>query len=126
MSIDSASTTAAERLRQLEAMLEAAIANAKQWDFDLPTAGGEARVRAVLAFLAERFESTEPFEVAIGEDGSIEFTASGRASYVTVAIPPDGDRIDAATINVTEKVITWQAEEPALATIAKEIERAAW
>ena len=125
MSIDSTASTAADRLRHLDTMLEAAIANAEAWEFDRPTPAGVARMHEIFAYMAERFGSTDAFEVAIGDDGSIELTVSGPRSYVTVAVQPSGHGIHAATVNAAERRIVWQEQEPPLSRLAKEIERAA-
>lgn len=125
MSIDSTSTTAAERLGRFEAMLAAAVTNAEAWEFERPEPAALARAREIFAYMAEHLDRTDAFEVAVGDDGSIELTVSGRVSYVTVAVQPGGRPIHAATVNAAEKRITWQANEPPLSRLAKEIERAA-
>ncbi|MFN8616858.1 MAG: hypothetical protein U0837_07145 [Dehalococcoidia bacterium] len=125
MSIERASSAAAGRLSQFEAMLDSALADAAAWEFDRPTSSTVARVREIFAYMAERLDSTGAFAVAVGDDGSIELTVSGPVSYVTVAVQAGGRRVHAATVDAAEKRVVWQEEEPPLSRLAKEIERAA-
>ena len=114
-----------ERLQQLEARLARALADAKRWEYDPPSDKAVVRARELFRVFAHSFQEIDAFDVGVGVDGSIDITASGTESSVSMDVSPDGERLDAATGNYRTKTVTWVCKEPSLNDLLKEIERAA-
>lgn len=125
MSIDSASTTAAERLHRLEAMLEAAIASAKQWDYDLPLPLALTQAHRLLPLLAEAALNFEDIEVDVAIDGSIEVSVSANDRLSVINIARSGEYLTAATSSRSAREVLWSTEDGQPETIIREIMSAA-
>ena len=87
-----APVSAREKIVALAAQFDEARALAKNLEFDAPSAAAVERAAALLALIAEAVTETSVFEVALGEDGTIEITAASDASFVTIDISPASAR----------------------------------
>ncbi len=77
-----------KKIDALVAQFEEARALARDLDFDAPSSASIERASRLLGLLAQAGQETSIFEVVLGEDGTIEITATPDDSFVTIDISP--------------------------------------
>ena len=74
--------------------LETALKEAYEWGFEATSPSAIVEAEGLLRAIQSRAAVSDAVEVAVGEDGSIEITASDGAALIIVDIPPSGSRIE--------------------------------
>ena len=106
-------------------MLEAALADAQRWEFDLPADAGLKRARELFAGLAFEIHDVSSFEVDVAVDGAIGITTGSPNVSISVTVAPNGSRTDAGAVDHRKRKVIWTSENPSIEEIVREIGRAA-
>lgn len=109
---------------RLSSDLERAIARARTWDYEVPCAHTLKRAQALFAELAGVLPSLDNLEVSVGADGSIDLFAGNDAFAVSLEVTPSAT-LNGVTRDVAQSAVVWEATEPPIARILRELERAA-
>jgi hypothetical protein len=82
------------RLDELVRIFDDARQSAARCAFDLPSIQAIKRTEKLLRLAASSVDSIATFDIAIGEDGSIELTAAPGGRLITLDISPSGAKVE--------------------------------
>ena len=114
-----------EKTKAILSELQAAHGEAIAMAFDLPSEAALQRAHRLLAQIACTLEDLSTFEVAIGEDGTIEITGNPSSEFITIDISPTGRQLSMSVRSVATGEVVRSADESNEQEVVRQLERAA-